>query len=193
MVDERGRAREQRLHPADERGRAHALLVERAVEPPPDALEDLDEALGRLERVGHAAGERRVEMRVRADVAGDDEAPGAVAARASGLGDDPPVPDVDVEPVDLDGIEGRDDGGAGEDHVRSFARRRCGTAASAAGESFIGQSRPADAVERVQRARDCGSSGHERCFADALGAERAFGLRLLDEDALDLRAFRSAG
>ena len=89
VVDERRRAGEQRLHPADERRRADRVLVERSVEAPPDPLQDLQEALGRLERVGHPARERRVEMGVRADVAGDDEAARAVdaASPAAGRGD----------------------------------------------------------------------------------------------------------
>ena len=84
VVDERRRSREQRLHPADERRGAHGLLVERAVEPPPDPLEDLEEVPRRLERVRHPARERRVEVRVRADVPGDDDAARAVAARVAG-------------------------------------------------------------------------------------------------------------
>ena len=80
VVDERGRPGEQRLHPADEGGGPDALLVERAVEPPPDPLQDLREVRRRLEGVRHPARERRVQVRVRADVAGDDETARAVAA-----------------------------------------------------------------------------------------------------------------
>ncbi len=93
VVDERRRPGEQRLDPADERGGADRVLVERPVEPPPDPLQDLEEALGRRERVGHAAGERRVEVRVRADVARDDEAAGAVPPLAP-----PCIPDGRAAP-----------------------------------------------------------------------------------------------
>ena len=131
MVDERRRTREERLHPAGERRRAHRLLVERAVEPPPHALQDLDEVPGRLERVRHPARERGVEVRVRADVARDDEDAVAVEPRPFSRSRDAAVCDPEVAGVEPDGIEGRDD------HV--WALVRWGTAASAAGESFIGR------------------------------------------------------
>ena len=81
VVDERRRPGEERLHPADERGGAGRVVVEGAVEPPPDPLQDLQEVLRRRERVRHPARERRVEVRVRADVARNDEAAGAVDPR----------------------------------------------------------------------------------------------------------------
>jgi hypothetical protein len=58
--------------------------------------------------------------------------------------------------------------------MRNRGERRC--------ESFMG-SRVCGCRQRVQR-RDCGSSGHERCFADALGANGPQAAAL-DEDALD--------
>ena len=67
--------------------------------------------VGRLERVRHPARERRVEVRVRADVAGDDEAARAVVGAAPPPGGgDAPVHDVDVVAHDPHGIERGDDG-----------------------------------------------------------------------------------
>ena len=59
--------------------------------------------------------------------------------------------------------------------------------ARAAGESFIGQRRPPDAVEGLEGARHRRRRGHEADLADALRAERALRLGLLDEDDLGLR------
>ncbi len=75
-----------------------------------------------------------------ADVARDDEAAGAVATIASARGGDPAADDVEVVADDPDGIEGGDDRGAREDHAcEPPCLARCGTAASAAGDSFIGR------------------------------------------------------
>ena len=140
MVDERRGTGEERLHPADQGRRPDAVLVEGPVEPPPDPLQDLGEVRGRRERVGHPPCERGVEVRVGADVAGDDEAAGAVAAGPSSGRGDAPVHDVDVPGDDPHGVDRGDDGGSGQDHRCSPPPwcTRCGTAWSAAGDSFIG-------------------------------------------------------
>ena len=109
---------------APRRGR---LLVERAVEPPPDALQDLDEVRRRLERVRHPAGERRVEVGVRADVARDDQAAGAVAprprrARRRRPRRSRPSSTRTSPRHDPHGVERGDDGRAGEDHARRLSR-----------------------------------------------------------------------
>ena len=79
-------------------------------------------------------------MGVGADVAGDDEAARAVAAGAAARRRDPPVDHVDVLAHDPHGIERGDDRGPAEDHeCEPPCRARCGTAASAAGDSFIGR------------------------------------------------------
>ncbi len=105
VVDERGRAREERLHAADQGRGPDAVLVERPVEAPPDPLQDLGEVRGRRERVGHPPCERRVEMGVGADVAGDDEAARAVAAGTATRRCDAPVDHVDVLAYDPHGVE----------------------------------------------------------------------------------------
>jgi len=124
VVHERGRARKECLHPAHQSRCAHALLVERAIEPPPDALQDLEEVLGGREIVGHTARKRRVQVGVRADVAGDDEAARAVATLGAAVCGDSPVRHVHVVSGDLHRIERADDGSAREDHVRPPARTR---------------------------------------------------------------------
>ena len=43
VIDQRGRAGEQRVHSAHERRGAHGLSIQRPVQPPPDALQDLQE------------------------------------------------------------------------------------------------------------------------------------------------------
>ena len=146
VIDHGRRAGEERLHAADERRRAHSVQVERPIEAPPDPLEDLEEVLRRFEPVRHAAGERRIEMRVRADVARDDHATGAVAcfARARCVRRDPPLVDRERPERHRRRVERLDDGRAGERdrHAVTCSRwpTRWGTAARAAGESFIGSS-----------------------------------------------------
>ena len=81
-------------------------------------------------------------MRMAADVAGDDEAPRAVTVLAASRRGDPAVHDVEVRVGDPHRVERGDDGGAGEEHQCSTPWpwwTRCGTAASAAGDSFIGR------------------------------------------------------
>ena len=74
MIDQQGGARERGLDRAGERREVDALLVERAVQLPPDLLEDLHEAARRRRRTRHASGERAVEVRVRVDETGQHEA-----------------------------------------------------------------------------------------------------------------------
>ena len=69
MVDEDGGPGQGGFGGADEGGEEDHLLVQGAVEPPPDALQDLPEVARVGGRAGHAAGERAVEMRVRVDEA----------------------------------------------------------------------------------------------------------------------------
>ena len=96
VVDHGGRPGKKRLHPADEGGRPDALLVECAVEAPPDALQDLREVLRRRQRVRHPARECRVEMRVGTDVARDDETAGAVVSHDATLRGDASVDDMQL-------------------------------------------------------------------------------------------------
>ena len=70
VVDDAGGAGLERLERAEARRPAHELQVERTVEPPPDALEDLDEGGRRPRRCRHPARQRRVEVGVRADQPG---------------------------------------------------------------------------------------------------------------------------
>src|SRR5450759_860468 len=81
MVDQRRGSGEQRLHGPDQGGRPHRAFVHSAVEPPPHALQDLDEVVRWFECVGHAAREGRVDVRVGADVARDDQTTRTVDAR----------------------------------------------------------------------------------------------------------------
>jgi hypothetical protein len=133
VVDQRRRPPQHRLHPADERRGADRLLVERTVEPPPHPLQDLEEVARRLERVRHAASERRIEMRVGADVAREHESAAGIDALAlAGLGD-PAVRHPKFPLVQPQRIE------RANDHSPP-AFTSFGTAARAAGESFIGSS-----------------------------------------------------
>ena len=67
MVDDRRRSPLERLERPQHRRPPDHLEVERAVEPPPDELEDLREVARRSRRRRHAAGQRRVEVMVTAD------------------------------------------------------------------------------------------------------------------------------
>ena len=62
VVDDPGRAGEQRLDGAEARAGAQHVEVERGVEAPPDLLEDLAEVARRRRRRRHPPGERRVEV-----------------------------------------------------------------------------------------------------------------------------------
>ena len=89
----------------------------------------------RLQRVRHAACQRRVEVRVRADVARDDHAARAVSRRPSGDpadAGDPAVLDPQVADRDARRIERLDDRRTREDHATTaFARGRvCGRGAA---------------------------------------------------------------
>ena len=67
VVHDGGGAALQRLEGAEHGGPADHLQVQRAVQAPPDELQDLLEVAGRPRRGGHAAGQRRVQVVVRAD------------------------------------------------------------------------------------------------------------------------------
>ena len=112
------------------------------------------------------------------------------AGARSALAEIRPSVDPERAPGDRHRVERLDDGGAGERdrHVATCSRwpTRWGTAARAAGESFIGSSRAADPVERVERRRRRCGGRDERGLADALRAERPLGLRLLDHHDLDV-------
>ena len=167
---------------ADERGGADGLLVERAVEPPPDALQDLHEVVRRRRartasraRAPSRGGYARRRCRARRAALGV-----AAALPVRRCGDAPSV-DPDVAD-DADGVE------RGHDHrAARGSRAPCGTAARAAGESFIGRRVRWMPSKASSAPRDCGGRWHERRLADALGAVRALRLGLLDEDDLDLR------
>src|SRR5579862_4922163 len=73
MIDERRRAESRRLDGADERAIIDRLLVERAIEFPPDALEEFGERFWLRARAGHSADKRRIQMRVRVDHARHDD------------------------------------------------------------------------------------------------------------------------
>ena len=70
VVDDAGRAGEQRLDGTEAGARPQHVEVEGGVEPPPDLLEDLPERAGRGRRGRHAAGERGVQVVVGADESG---------------------------------------------------------------------------------------------------------------------------
>jgi hypothetical protein len=78
VVDDRGRAGEQRLDGAQAGARPQHVEVEGSVEAPPDLLEDLPERGRRDRRGGHAARQRRVQV-----VVGADQAGGLAAHRAN--------------------------------------------------------------------------------------------------------------
>ena len=123
MVHEQRRARKRRLDRSRQRRQLDRLGVERAVEPPPDPLEDLEEAAGRRARPRHAARQGGVEMGVRVHQAGQNQRPrqlesllaAARGKRAAALGDAVPF-DTKVDLLDLWRIE-RGDAGALQEHV----------------------------------------------------------------------------
>ena len=154
VIDEGGRPGEQRLHAADKRGGADRRLVERAVEAPPDAAQDLHEVARRLEVEGHAPGERRVQVGVGAHVARDHEAAAAVDAPVAGLGvrgtaEERHAPAVHhhIGRLDLDGFERRHHRAADErqGHLAvspapaAASRSSRASSALAAAESRIGR------------------------------------------------------
>ncbi len=69
MVDQGRGAVADGVHQADQRAVQHAVVVQRPVERPPQAVQDLGEVLGRWARDVQPASERAVEMRMRADIA----------------------------------------------------------------------------------------------------------------------------
>ena len=81
VVNDRGRASQERVEPAAKGRSPDRSFVEGTVEPPPHPLEDLGEVPGRGQPVRHAPGQSRVQVVVGAHVAGHDERTGAVAAR----------------------------------------------------------------------------------------------------------------
>jgi hypothetical protein len=86
MVDEDGGPGQGGFGGADEGGQEDRLFVQRAVEPPPDALQDLPEVARMGGRTGHAAGESAVEMRVRVHEPGHDQPAVQVETSSSGCG-----------------------------------------------------------------------------------------------------------
>jgi hypothetical protein len=124
VVYQRGRPGQQRLHRGDPGGGADRRFVQRPVQPPPHAPEDLHEVARRFQVVRHPPGQRRVGMRVGTDVARDHEAtPGvddavAVAGAHEGggaHGRDPIAIDDDRSLDDLGGVQADDHRGAGQD------------------------------------------------------------------------------
>ncbi len=124
VVDEDGGAGERGIHGPHERGHVDGVPVERAVEPPPDALQDLHEAPGRRGGPRHSAGQRAIEVGVRVHEAGhhdglrdvDDLLVAVGGQRAAAL-DDPVLLDPQVRGLDVRRIE-RDEGGALQEHRR---------------------------------------------------------------------------
>ena len=86
VVDHAGHAAAHRVDGGGEGRGANQVVVERAVEAPPDQLEDLGEVARRPGRGGHAAGEGRVDVVVGADQAGHGEAAAAVDHGGVGVG-----------------------------------------------------------------------------------------------------------
>ena len=95
---------------ARHRGVEHRVLVERAVEPPPHLLQDLDEVPRRRRRPRHPAGERAVQVGVGVHQAGQDQASREVDGVSpprrprAALGDAVAV-DAEVGRLDVRGIE----------------------------------------------------------------------------------------
>ena len=138
MVEEDGRPGASGLDRSDEAGQEDRLLVERAVEPPPHLLQDLDEAPRGLSRAGHAAREGAVEVGVGVDEAGEDERALEVQHLLAGGGregraaPDDRVPfDPQVGPLDISRIQRRNDPVPQDHLVRPSGRsRRCASSAS---------------------------------------------------------------
>ena len=160
VVEDDRRTRESRVQESLFGRGPKRALVEGRVEPPPDPLEDLPEGAQGRGRGRHSARERRVEVRVRDDEPGHDEAARGVE----------PAPRLDsqehVAPLDGGRVE-RDDGAAGD------------------GEAARARSVPARRLHhpRASRSRRSTSSGERRLVAPpALGALRVellHGLALL--------------
>ena len=209
VVDQRRRAREQRLEAADQRRRADRRLVERPVEAPPDPAAGC--------RGSSAAARGGTACRARAPSRGGcarRRCRARPGTRSSRCGD---------SARGCIGRPGRDDPAALDEHV-GRSRRRAGR--SDADDRPAGQqqahgrsrprrwvsrwrrrvrprqprdgrprrrrvahrqARPPDAVERVQGAGDGRRGRHEDRLAGPLRSVRALGLRLLDDDAVDRR------
>src|SRR5450830_1229349 len=107
MVDDDRRARESRVQKSLFRRGAKRILVEGGVEPPPDPLENLPKGARGARWGRHPTRECRVEVRVRNDEPGHDEAARCIE----------PAPRLDPEkhvtPLDGWRVE-RDDGTAGD-------------------------------------------------------------------------------
>ena len=104
VVEQQGRSGKRGLdrpHPARERDR---FLVQRAIQAPPDALEDLHEAARRRRRPRHASGKGAVEVGVGVDESREDERARQVQDLLAGRGGERGAP--------------LDDGGAVESQVR---------------------------------------------------------------------------
>ena len=108
-------------HRGDARRGRDRPLIQRAVQAPPDAPQDLDEVSRRVQAV-HPARERGIGVGVRADVPRDDEAAGAVDDRVAVAdrrqrrdGEHATVVDDDRSGPDDRWMERRDDRGAGQD------------------------------------------------------------------------------
>jgi len=81
MIDQRRGTGEESLGYVVASRRPQGLLVQGSIEPPPDALQDLQEALRRLLRGGHAEGRQTaVDVRVCVDPARLDSSLPAVEA-----------------------------------------------------------------------------------------------------------------
>ena len=122
VVDDGGDAAEGRAGAADEGAEVDGLVVEGAVELPPELLEDLDKVLGGLLGRRHPDGEGGVEVVVADDQAGDDEAAsGGVAVGGGGFrgggvedfGDEAVLDAEGAVVLDLDGVEA-EEGDVGE-------------------------------------------------------------------------------
>jgi hypothetical protein len=112
MIDNRRRTEANRLYPSNQRAEVDALRVERFVERPPDSFEDFPEVPRQPPRSGHASRQGRVEVRVRADQAGEDQPVGEILdgfpaqrGELASAGDDHAAVDSQVGPLQAGGIE----------------------------------------------------------------------------------------
>ena len=142
MIEDRRRPGEQRVQAAGQGRHPDARLVKGPVQPPPDALQDLQEVPWRRQLIGHSPDQRRVQVGVRADVAWQYQGAGAVPARHAWRGGpdrgDPVAADHHVGAGQLDRVEAEHHGAAAEREGAHRRRASLGTAATAAAESFIG-------------------------------------------------------
>ena len=128
VVEDGGRAALDAVDERDQRTVIDIVKGERAVQAPPEALEDLGEVARGCVLEGHAAGEGGVQVHVRVDEAGHDEAAAGVekagarvaAAQFVGLAHGQDAVGVDghgsVVEVGTDGVAGDEAGVADQQH-----------------------------------------------------------------------------